>query len=255
MNDRGIMNDLWEARLRADLSYWHPRMEPLAPTPRTRIVTTDLHLDLLLDGKEPPGFGEELAELRAAAEELPGPPWFLRTGHGSGKHDWGQTCFLTDLDRLGHHVCALVEWSALVDFIGLPTDTWAVREFLPLRASFRAFQGLPIAREFRAFFRDGEVLCAHPYWPAEAIRRPDVADWEERLREMSELDDQDWVTLWDLTSTVADYFEFRDPAGWSIDWAQDEDGKWWALDMAPLELSYHHGATRPEEPWTCRGYR
>jgi len=48
-----------------------------------------------------------------------------------------------------------------------PPAAFMVREFLDLDASFKAFGGLPIAREWRIFASPEKVICYHPYWPAE----------------------------------------------------------------------------------------
>jgi hypothetical protein len=69
-------------------------------------------------------------ELRLATLDI-GFPCFLRTDHTSAKHSWNETCFVESFSNLGQHVFNIAEFSEIADMIGLPWDTWVVREFLP----------------------------------------------------------------------------------------------------------------------------
>src|SRR4051794_24339433 len=94
------------------LSHWFPKIEAAGlPVPETRMVTTGPNLALisLLDGETPAGYEEFMAELRAAVVAI-GTPCFLRTGQGSDKHSWQDTCYLEDAGELPMHVFRLVEW-------------------------------------------------------------------------------------------------------------------------------------------------
>lgn len=118
----------------------------------------------------PKGWPEFLTRLEAAGD-LIGWPVFLRTGQGSGKHQWKRTCYVQDAGELPYHVAALVEWSHLVDMLGLPTYVWAVRELLPVEpiCTLPRYGDMPLTKESRVFVRDGKVLCSHSYWPEGAI--------------------------------------------------------------------------------------
>lgn len=236
---------------RNDLAYWLPRLQASGvPVPETRVVRTEVELANLLDGKLPEGFTEFIAGLRGAAEAVGGPPCFLRTGHGSGKHQWGRTCHVADLDALPQHVAALVEWSETVDFFGLPFRTWAVREMLDMRPAFRAFGGTPVGRERRYFFGNGEVLCAHPYWPAAAVEDADRPDWLKQLTALNEMPPTERRRLHLLTERVARNFD----GAWSLDWLYVPGrDKWFAIDMAEASRSFHwpgcpHNMTPPQPP-------
>lgn len=234
---------LMRLRKEACLSRWfHGLGLSGVPVPATRIITTDLPLHDALEGEPIPGFSAFVAELRAAAEEVGGYPCFLRTGHGSGKHAWGDTCFVPDAASIGSHVQALVEWSAMVDIIGLPTRVWAVREFLHLASTFtaRRMGGFPVNRERRYFIAEGEVLCHHPYWPEGAVGAGEPTDptWREKLALLNEESPLEVAFLTEQSERVASQFKRSDEA-WSLDWALDIDGIWWAIDMAPAALSYH----------------
>jgi hypothetical protein len=220
---------------RNDLAYWFPRLlESGVPVPRTEVVATDCPLYILLDGQSPPGFDLFLAELSVAADRV-GYPCFLRTGHASNKHAWRESCFVRGPGELTGHVVNLVEFSVCADFLGLPTATWAVREFLGLNVPFEAFNGMPVAREFRCFFRHGMPLCRHPYWPEDAILEPSRPDWREMLRTMSSLSDDEASSIDSLICRVATRFE----GAWSVDVAQATDGRWVIIDMAEMDRSFH----------------
>ena len=223
------------------LSYWYPRLvKSGVRTPYTCILETELDLIGLVEGDTVRGFGRFCERLVEAVQAVRGPPAFLRTGYGSGKHHWPRTCYLVDLDCIGRQVRELVEWSALSSIMGLPTNVWVLRELLPLKSVFRAFEGLPICVERRYFIRDGQVECHHPYWPAAALREAYhrttlPGDWElclcqansESAEEVSYLA----VQSTRVAAAMAGY--------WSLDWAQTVDGKWYAIDMALGENSWH----------------
>lgn len=216
-----------------DLAFWFPLIERAGlPVPETRIVTTDCELVSLLDGQMPVGYEAFLSDLGNAARNI-GYPCFLRTGHGSGKHDWADTCYLTDPNRLGWHVTALVEWSHSVDLWGLPTATWALRRLIPTTALFvcRAWGDFPVTREFRVFIRDDEIEAVYPYWPAAAIEGadPDRDDWRDRLALSSQQNGEDAAALGFLAGQAC---AAVGGGYWSIDFLYDRDGAWWLTDMA-----------------------
>ena len=222
------------ARPGIDLAEWYPLLVAAGiPTPATLIVRTELDLTPLLDGEEPEGFSDFLAELAAAAETI-GYPLFLRTGYGSGKHEWRDTCFVPAPADLGQHVFALLEWSNLVDLFGLPTGTWVVRELLPTEAAFTAFGGMPITRERRYFVEDGQILGFTPYWPPEAIVAPSVPDWRERLDAINQMSDGEIAEL----SALAIRVSAAVPGAWSVDFLWVPDRGWLAIDMAHAEASF-----------------
>ena len=237
----------------ADMSYWWPLvMRSGVQVPQTRIVTAPAEIDLLLDGKTPLGFERFIHLLKCAAVEVGGYPVFLRTGQTSGKHSWTETCYITSEAAFPRHVAELVEFSAMVDFMGLPTCTWVVREFLAdTDAPFKAFSGMPVARERRYFAEAGKVLCQHPYWPAESLECCDgLAAAEQSTRGYT--DNPDWRALLavlneDTPEAIAELTTLSErvslllPGAWSLDWLWTRRG-WYLTDAAPAELSWHwHG--------------
>jgi len=219
---------------------WWPTLKALADSgvikvPATLLFPLELDVWSLLDGKALIGWDDYVKLVKRGAEVIsPDGPVFLRTGHTSDKHDWVDTCYVDDYSRIGQQMFRLIEFSACVGIIGLPVDCFVVREFLPLNAKFTAFNGMPIAREFRIFCRDGKVEHCQFYWPKKAILEPSVPDWEQRLDELSELEGLEQASLYAQACAVSKAIG----GYWSIDFTQHEDGSWYVTDMALGECSY-----------------
>lgn len=226
------------------LSYWFPKLAAAGlPVPRTRIVRADIDLTPLCDGKEPEGFAEFLDRLRLAALAISDVgPWFLRTGQGSGKHDWKHTCHVTHTDRLGFHVRNLVEWSHMVSIFGLAHDVWAVREMLPVTpvATLTRYGDMPLVREVRAFVEDGKVACIHPYWPEGSIRQGMDRTASEAVAMAvvsgAKLSRAEALPALLLAENVAPVF--AGDGAWSVDLLETRNG-WYVTDLAEAHCSYH----------------
>lgn len=246
-------------RLTNDLADWYPLLAAAGvPTPRTSVIHTDVDLMDLLDGVAPSGLSGLVEAITDAAGRL-GFPAFLRTGHTSGKHDFAKTAFLRTPSDVLPHIAALVEHSAMADFFGLPTNTWVVREFLPIRPAFIAFRGLPITAERRYFFNAlGQVTGHHPYWPGAAIAagnprgpRGPLAEgeWGHILDGLNVETDDEVAHLTEMTERVAAQFKYQ--GSWSVDYLLTADRGWVAIDMARFEDSFiwHE---HPNAPFTLR---
>lgn len=237
---------------RSCLSYWFPLVRDAGlPVPKTAIIQApDLSPWISRKSGESltSGFDGFFNDLARACAEVGGFPVFLRTGHGSGKHGWKDTCFVPNFDVLPQHVYAIFEWSHMVDMLGLPTDVWAVRELLKTEPIFKAFDDFPVTKERRYFVRDGEVICRHPYWPEAAVEEGSprllskplqidlpITDWRERLAEMNAETPEEVEELTALSRRVA-----KSVSGfWSVDWLWTADRGWVLIDMAEGERSFH----------------
>lgn len=222
------------------LSYWYPKLEEACvPTPKTLWLRTDCELTHLLDGIEPPGLDEFLNNLKLLCRQI-GYPVFMRTGLTSGKHNWENTCYLADEERIKFQVGAIVDFSAMADFFGLSTSVWVLREFLQLKTFgvIPGFSNMPMAREFRGFINDHQIQCIHPYWPEKAVEqgRPtgDPEQWKSALQLMSD-PYPDSAEIQRLIQQVAYVFEDN----WSVDVCQTQFGEWYVTDMAIAEESFH----------------
>lgn len=229
-------------REKTALSYWFPQIEAAGvPVPRTKIIAMSLEAQKSIwqwfDGKD--GTGAEkpfLEELKAAAAEM-GFPCFLRTDHTSGKHNWDCCCFLTGADKVPQHIYNLAEFSEIAGgIIGLPWDTWVVREFLPTKplGVCPSYGNMPICREFRFFVDEGHVRCWHPYWPEFSL---------EQGGALFENADYDAVSCVDIDEECG-LIALAEKAGravggaWSIDILDTKRG-WYVTDMAEAANSWH----------------
>ncbi len=245
---------------RNDLAYWFPKLaEAGIPVPRTEIVDAGEDWRDLLgyfdDPKKHPG---ELAKAKAVMDPLACnlrqmakyvdrmPPYFLRTGQGSGKHRWKDCCDLRDMDSLESHILSLVEWSEMVDFVGLPWRHWAIRERLPVKpiATLPRYGGMPLVREMRCFVDGGNILCHHAYWPRDSIRdglqcanMTDFDDAEasreteaDRLYAASLMDMDAEHECLKLAKAVAK--AFADDGYWSVDILETDGRGYVVTDMA-----------------------
>lgn len=229
MNDNGINC----------LSHWFPKIEAAGlPVPNTKIVRTGADLIHLLDGREPAGWDEFITGLHRAVDDI-GAPCFLRTGQGSGKHQWQDTCYLRNAQRLKRHVAALVEWSECVQLIGLPYNVWAVREMLPTQpvTALLCYGNMRLCREFRCFVDDGVVRCVHPYWPRESILQGMIETpvfFDELYDSLSELSGPEELRVRQLAGSAGKAVG----GSWSVDILHTSKG-WYVTDMANAEQSFH----------------
>ena len=206
------------------------------PIPRTLMIPYS-HYDILpiFDGDS----SEEFIRLKIAVEEAVseiGPPAFLRTDLSSAKHSGPKSYLITNAAACGQQVFDTLEDNEMKFFMQREgPQTMMVRQFLDLDSRFTAFDGLPIAREWR-IFADGEhVICKHPYWPKEALEgHVSSAGWEDQLAEMHVYPEDAGLEAMAIQAARACVGE-----PWSVDFARDKSGKWWLLDMAVMADSYH----------------
>lgn len=227
---------------KTSMDYWYPLIKHLdIPMPRTEIPITKEINDWwrLLDGEDPLS-EEEKQTIRDAAIKVGGYPVFMRSDLCSGKHSFERTCFVQNEDVVIRQIWALVDDNCCHD---LMMESIVIREYIPPAASFKAFQGLPIAPERRYFVRDGEVMCHHPYWIEDAIHNPSDDGWQEALEYMNaELPHEI-----EMLSSYATMIAQELGGDWSIDFMLGMDGRWYMIDMATAMQSWHP----PCEKWDC----
>ncbi|GAB1537039.1 hypothetical protein ADMFC3_26700 [Geovibrio sp. ADMFC3] len=223
------------------LSYWYPKVAGLVPTPETLIIRTQLNLEEFVEHynrKDELLATDFYGKLLRACNRI-GYPVFLKTGHFSGKHNWRNTCYLETSDDLLKHVLEITEMSMCAGF-GLPTNVWAVREVLPVTRYFVAerYGNLPISKEVRAFIRDGAVQCVHPYWPSEAIKQGMTAissTFDAVYESLCEINENDKKQIDNILASIGPVFK----GYWSVDMLKSANGKWYLIDMAAGDLSFH----------------
>lgn len=238
------------------MSYWFLPIERTGVrVPRTKLLSARRGFAEILDIEESngagcPGFRYLIHWIECAARKIGGFPVFLRTGLTSGKHDWKNTCFLQSKDAIPGQVYKIVEYSEMVDIMGLPTDVWAVREMLQPVSAFTAFYGeMPVSLEFRCFVRGDNFLYMIPYWQEESIARverhypPSVRDWRNALRSMYQsFREEEYDHLVAETRKVgvalAEEEGDQEISAWSVDWMKCQDGNWYCIDAAQADRSW-----------------
>lgn len=220
----------------ACISYWLPRIDDAGlPIPQTVLVTTDCQLVDGLDGVTPDGFDEFIRELEAAARHVmwSSGMFFLRTGQTSDKHQWKNTCFASILD-LPVRVGRLVEFSECADFLGLPTNVWACRRLLEVEpvAVLPGFADMPLVREWRLFASEKEVTHVQPYWPLGAV----LQGGGTQQMHTDLYPEPVPPALAEMAVKAAKACGGE----WSVDFLEDNDGRWWLTDMAPAACSFKY---------------
>lgn len=234
----------------SSLENWFPVVKRLKiPAPKTVIVP--------LSKEEIEGFSEEVISSDVGVRILEaakgfGFPFFLKTDQASGKHQWKDSCFVTDSKRIDKHVHEIVCFHLMADFFGIPFKSFVVREYIPLEAPFVAFTGeMPIAKERRYFVRAGRVECRHEYWVEGAVaegvevlteiagfkkvRQVPPSNWRELLTQLNTQTSDEIPILTDYAERVG-----KELGGyWSVDFAKTRMGWWSLIDMARGEISYH----------------
>jgi hypothetical protein len=223
------------------LLFWFPRIKDLGiPYPKTEIVLFSENGSEYIQYIEtsnflPSKFLEELID----KAKLIGYPLFMRTDYISCKHSFHNYWIpyiknVYDLARVSN----FFEESINCGF-GLPLHAFVLREFLELDYRFKAFSGMPIARERRYFIRDGAVVCHHAYWPEEAIRFfsevEEPQGWQSQLQELNIESQEEVDLLTEYATKVANALE----GYWSVDFAYGKNGIWYLIDMATGEESWH----------------
>jgi len=218
---------------------WLPKIEALGlPTPKTIIIPYDHNIFIaMLEGEgRPKTFEPTIEAVKNACGKI-GYPCFIRTDLASAKHD-GPASYLAINDTIIKQILArTVEDNEMKFWLsGEPPVAFLVRKFLFLDAPFKAFNGLPIAREWRLFANPEKLICFHPYWPKEAIKfyGKEPKYWEKQLA-----DHHYKPSKFKNLETMAIQAAKACGGEWSVDFAMDILGKWWLIDMAVKQDSWH----------------
>lgn len=223
--------------------YWFPKLQEIQGVeyPETKMIETDWGYDYaqFIDERDIPSL--VIQRVREATEEI-GYPVFIRTDHMSGKHNLQEWPPLVESENeLEHSLSLLLDESFTAGILGLPIYAIAVRDYIELDSRFKAFGGMPVARERRYFVDDGEVVCHHPYWPEKAMRFWHTAGvepsdgWREQLHELNRETNDEIDILMELARLVASHFG----GYWSVDFAHTSDDRWILIDMALGNESWH----------------
>ncbi len=237
--------------------YWWPAVRDLGiPVPQTEVVEIEpASAEQLMEGCIVHNVEHDIDEFQPDCAPLYyryadallsaghiGYPLFAKTDLVSGKHEYLATCYVPSEGELLPHVYRLLEEHAMAMFLELEGEVRAIvlREMLDLDAPFRAFNGLPIARERRYFVSSGEVECTHPYWPEGVLQfwgptHPEPKNWNVQLSTLNREGAAEIALLTEYAERVGAAL----PGAWSVDFARARDGTWYLIDMAEAEHSWH----------------
>lgn len=238
--------------IRSSMIYWFPKIKDLPiPQPKTEIIQIPYRkFSKLIDGNSTLSeYSERFSQIMKLLEPF---PIFLRTDNSSQKHSFRKTCRLPNESSLLGHILELVDSNMASDLID---NALVFRKWLDLDAGFSAFNGLPINVEARIFINHGKIQCIHPYWFEDPIqswwtnrkifeKNFDTKlpfqinpSWRKILKSQNKIVTESTAILEKYTKLIID--SMGDDY-WSVDFALGRDGKWYLIDMAAGEVSYHY---------------
>ena len=219
------------------LNYW-PKIKGLSiPQPKSTIVPiTEKEFKVSFDGCPK----SLTAKVQACIDKSFKLPVFLRTDLSSAKHGWKNTCYYDGSKELWEHLYNIMEFNHCADIMGLSFTAIIIRQYIPMASGFKAFYGdMPVNPERRYFIKDGNVLCHHFYWIPEAIeqsyKKPSIEKWREISDQLNYEGKEEIKVLSNYVSLVAEVMD----GYWSVDFCKGKDGRWYLIDMATGERSWH----------------
>jgi hypothetical protein len=230
----------------ASALYWLPRLQNGRgiglPLPFTEMVPYDHRaiMAMLENDGDPAPWLQLVQQVQEVGEKM-GYPVFLRTDLASAKHDGPGGYLAEGRSAVASRLSATIEDNEAKFWMGGPVPkAILVRQFLHLKHYFTAYDGLPIAREYRVFVNMGRMVCMHPYWPEEAVEEgnPSHDNWREMMHVMYGGLQTPGIDT-PLLQGMAEVAATKCGGYWSVDFAQDVDGAWWLIDMAPGVESWH----------------
>lgn len=231
------------------MTYWFPKIYRLDCVPKTIMIplteqiTNEEEIFSLIK--------KDVDKIKNALYEI-GFPAFIRTDISSAKFSFNKSCYIEDDLNLENHLYELIVYDLMRDIIGISSSAIFVREYIEPIYSFKAFHGLlPIAKERRYFIRNGDIQCHHPYWIEESIQFPikkldlknrkkiydEPKDWKKELHSLNmETNDEINIILKLCRNVIDSGFQ---EGYWSIDFMKGKNGKWYLIDMAEGNKSWH----------------
>ena len=219
---------------------WLPPIEAAGlPVPRTIIVPYDHGRAMDALERSGPYLSEVARAVFEAAQDFIGAV-FVRTDLCSAKHDGPTSYRLANDDEALHVVGRTIEDAELKLWPEAVPAAILVRQWINIAAPFSAFGGHPIGHEWRYFVSGGAVACRHYYWPQMAIKffagLTPPPDWPTSLLALAHSTPPLDINALALRAGLA--LQDRHD-GWSVDFAKDDAGAWWLIDMARAERSFH----------------
>jgi len=228
---------------RTCLSYWFPKLvEDGLPVPETRIIAFGNRKEIseaLFDNKHSK-LVSGLAQLIDATAEISGIgyPFFLRTGHFSGKHNWDLNCYVSGPEKIAKNIANLTHAQEIVGVMAEnPHSVWVIREMLPTVPHMLCsnYGNFPVTRELRVFVSDSTVKYHTAYWPEGAIKdgEPINPNWKDKLGLVTEFTESELEEILALASRAG----AACGGDWSVDILDTKNG-WYITDLAEANKSY-----------------
>lgn len=213
--------------------YWYPIVQKCGIlSPKTVLFPFKGKLEYkIFDGKKSKEFDAFVKQLEAEADKI-GYPLFMRTDETSNKYEWKNSCYVESKEQIHGHLLNILEMIEMS--MGLGFKGVALREFLTLESAFTSHNGMPVAKEFRLFVRDGKLECIHPYWPKASIHSKEP-NWDKKIYGLRVL------TADDLNAILKELSKFGSELHgyWSVDFCRTQKQEWYLTDMAVGKDSYH----------------
>lgn len=171
--------------------------------------------------------------------EISGPA-FIRTDITSAKHAGRAAYVVNKTDELNHALLTTLSHAELKSYHQkVKSSAIMVRPLLHIKADRTAFGGLPIGKEWRVFANQTGTRCFHGYWPEEAL----IGHMDDGKPPDDPKAGNNWAKYWmstDALEVAVQAAKLMGEGEWSVDFAEDVDGKIWLLDMATAGNSFHH---------------
>ncbi|EQB64449.1 MAG: hypothetical protein AMDU3_IPLC00004G0027 [Thermoplasmatales archaeon I-plasma] len=220
------------------LLYWYLEVREYFETPNTFTLSPP---DLLewMDGMPENWVKKIKAELKGKY------PVFFRTDLASNKHEYNRSCIIHNEREIKSKIYNTLDFNFSVDLF---PQHLVFRELLTPFSNFKAFDGLPIARELRVFVEKGKVTCVHRYWAHEVFVRDHWAsftipdDWEKRWTKLYDIPKGEIIQI--IGQIENDFSPALKEENWSVDFMYAYRGhsksyRWFLIDMAQAEMSFH----------------
>ena len=225
---------------KTSMCFWWDKVKHLdIPMPKSVIIPFDKPTQRAYDTLNEVGLVQNRMVMRLAGH-IDKYPIFIRTDQSSAKHSWVNSCFIESEDRLRNNLYRILEFNLTCDMMGLPATAFVIREYIPMAEVFKAFADMPVNPERRYFINNGKVICHHAYWIEGAIdsghHKTDLpADWKAILATANHEGDYEITFLTKQANMIAEILD----GFWSVDFCRGADGRWYFIDMAVGEKSWH----------------
>lgn len=143
-------------------------------------------------------------------------PYVVKGITNSKKHMWKTHMFAETKEEAIKVMCRLQE-DAL-----LHTQPIVFREYVPLKQLLVGLNGMPVTKEFRFFFCNGELLVGGFYWSSHVADLEQVSDWNE----------VPLAFLGEVNKLVSPHVPF-----YVVDIAQTAAGNWMVVELNDGQMS------------------